>query len=97
MCTPDQLIRQRAIDARGQGDAPVVGPLMRRNATDAGDSWRKSWGGRDPDTVTLPDLLDVTNAHRAAEVTREWRRGRDLLFWLLCIDLGALVAYVVTR
>lgn len=57
--------------------------MNRRYAHQAGNSWRK-WG--DPLVY--------------GKVGPDWsRRGRVLLFWLVCIDVGALAALVlrVTR
>lgn len=67
--------------------------MMRRYAKDAGPSWRKSWGWRDPDTVTVPDAQDIAEAEAWARL----RRGYVGLFWLVCLDVGAVLAFVVTR
>jgi hypothetical protein len=87
------LTGQRRHAEYGRGDAPVIGPLMRRNADDAGYSWRKSWGWRDPETLTMPDWQDMAEM---AAADQRWR-ARRLLFWLVCWDLGALAALLVVR
>lgn len=50
--------------------------VLRRYATDAGESWRK-WE-------------DPLAPGRALRAKREGRLVRAVLFWLICVDLGAL-------
>lgn len=60
--------------------------MSRRWSHQAGNSWRK-WG----------DPLMYGAAGREVDAEQEARDGRVFLFWLLCLDLGALVAVLVAR
>ena len=52
--------------------------MNRRNAQDAGHSWRK-WG--DPEHVSPPELPVAVIA----------------IFWVCCINAGAILGLLVTR